>query len=391
MVEACKDIYSLSRIRAGNPYVIITDAEGLHRFEYEIDSEQKLVISRTHDSYEACLEAIAYDVRLELVAFTIDSNMFQAVADVGEGPSLAIALADVFGWEVDFIRSIREGDSFQVLVEKRYQEGEFKRYGPVLAAKFVNQGKEFEAFYYEETDGASFFTRNGDSMKRAFLKAPLSFTRISSGYNLRRLHPIFKEVRPHPAIDYAAPAGTPVKAIGSGVISFVGWGKGAGKHIVIKHPNDYESIYMHLSGYAKGITKGTRVQQGQVIGYVGSTGYATGPHLDFRIKHKGQYINPATVTSPRSEPVSKENMADFTAHVERCLAWLDGSKPLSDYPLADLLEEELSLDGGMPGSGQGNATQSANATEPAAAVNATRGNPDELDTIVIDGTGPAEH
>ncbi len=392
MLDACKNIYSLSRIKAGNPYTIVADAEGLNRFEYEIDADQKLVISRSHDTYEACLEAIAYDIRLALINIQIDSNLFQAVADAGEGPNLAVSLADIFGWEVDFIKSIREGDTFQVLVEKRYQEGEFKRYGPILAARFNNQGKEYEAFYYEDTDGAQFFTKSGDSMKRAFLKAPLSFTRISSGYNLRRLHPIFKEVRPHPAIDYAAPTGTPVKAIGRGTITYAGWGKGAGKHIVLRHSNGYESIYMHLSGFAKSINKGAKVQQGQVIGYVGSTGYATGPHLDFRIKLNGNYINPATVTSPRSDPVSKRNLADFNTKVERYLAWMNGEIPLSDYPLA--LAGEVGLPGKTGESPATNSTQS-NATSKApektqAGKGASRAQPDE-DELDTGASGPAEH
>ena len=372
MVDACKNIYPLSRLRAGNSYIVIADEEGLNRFEYEIDADRKLVISRTSDSYEACLEAIAYDIRLALIDINIDSNLFQSVADAGESPNLAISLADIFGWEVDFIKSIREGDTFRVLVEKRYQDGEFKRYGPILAARFTNQGKEYEAFYYEEAEGPQFFTRSGDSMKRAFLKAPLSFTRISSGYNLRRLHPIFKEVRPHPAIDYAAPAGTPVKAIGNGTVTYAGWGKGAGKHIVLRHSNGYESIYMHLSGFAKGVKSGSRAQQGQVIGYVGSTGYSTGPHLDFRIKHNNKYINPATVTSPRSDPVSKRNLADFKTKVELYLSWLDDERPLADYPRA--LAGDVELEESAPGAGQTNATQ-VNATRAAGATNSTGGTP----------------
>lgn len=363
MIESCKSVYPLSRLRAGNPYTITADAEGLHRFEYEIDPDQKLVITRNTEGYEACLEAIAYDFRLELVKIRIDSNLFQAVADAGEGPNLAISLADIFGWEVDFIKNLREGDTFEVLVEKRYQEGEFKRYGPILAARFVNQGKEYEAFYYKDAEGGQFFTQSGDSLKRAFLKAPLSFTRISSGYNLRRLHPIFKEVRPHPAIDYAAPTGTPVKAIGTGTVTYAGWGKGAGRHIVLRHSNGYESIYMHLSGFAKGVKQGARVQQGRVIGYVGSTGYATGPHLDFRIKYKGNYINPAKVTSPRSDPVSKRNMADFKAKVALYLSWMNGEKPLTDYPLkANGKVGENAAPGGAAQSNATAAAASGNAT-----------------------------
>lgn len=394
MVESCKNIYPLSRLRAGNPYVVIADAEGLHSFEYEIDSDQKLVIKRGQGGYEACLEAIAYDFRLELVKIRIDSNLFQAVADAGEGPNLAVSLADIFGWEVDFIKNLREGDTFLVLVEKRYQNGEFKRYGPILGARFVNQGKEYEAFYYKDAYGGQFFTQKGDSLKRAFLKAPLSFTRISSGYNLRRKHPIFKEVRPHPAIDYAAPTGTPVKAIGRGTVTYAGWGRGAGKHIILRHSNGYESIYMHLSGFAKGVKNGAKVEQGKVIGYVGSTGYSTGPHLDFRIKYKGNYINPAKVTSPRSEPVSKQNMADFKAKVELAQAFMNGEKPLSDYSFdANGASGEKNAAGNAP---QGNATRSAglgNATAaaPEGPQNGKDKSQNDSEESFSAASGPAEH
>ena len=333
IIDVSKEVYSLTKIKAGNPYTIFSSEEGMCRLEYVIDDSCKLVINREAENcYQAIIEQTPYEKQLTVVDGVIDSNLFLAVADAGEGPGLAVALGEMFGYEINFIRDLRVGDTFSILVEKRYQDGEFKSYGPLLAAYFVNQGQQFEGFYFNDGPGATYFTSKGESLKRAFLKAPLSFTRISSGYNLKRMHPIFKEVRAHPAIDYAAPTGTPVKAIGRGKVNFAGWGKGAGKHIILSHANSYESTYMHLSGFASGVKKGSSVRQGQIIGYVGSTGYSTGPHLDFRMKHNGKYINPSSVTSPREEPVKGSAKEKFKSRVALYRAWMNGDEPLSSYP-----------------------------------------------------------
>ena len=329
---SCNEVYSLAKINVGHEYVITSGTDGFERFEYEIDDFERLVVERCEAGFAARIEKLPCDIRLECKRFVIQSNLFQTVADAGEKPVLAILLADIFGWEVNFIKELRENDTFDILIEKRYLNGEFKGYGQLLAAYFVNQGKSYEAFRFADGHGAPhYFTSDGESLKRAFLKAPLSFSRISSGYTMRRLHPIHKVVRPHPGIDYAAPIGTPVKAIGSGTVLFAGWGGGAGRYIKIKHSNGYESTYMHLSGFARGLKKGKSVRQGEVIGYVGSTGWSTGPHLDFRMKHNGKFINPMTVTSPRSEPVHASKKAEFNEKVALYKAFLSGDKPLHEY------------------------------------------------------------
>jgi murein DD-endopeptidase MepM/ murein hydrolase activator NlpD len=333
LLTICDPFYSLSRIRAGQPYLALTDGNGLIRFEYEIDSEKKLVVTRDGASYAAALEVIAYDVRLERVEGGIDASLFLSMSNLGESPSLALALAEIFAWEIDFFRDIRPGDSFSVLVEKRYRNGTFNSYGSLLAAKFINQGRVCEAYSFPaRNDGPTgYYTATGDSVKRAFLKAPLAFTRISSGFNLRRLHPVFHEIRQHPAIDYAAPSGTPVKAIGSGQVTFLGSGKGAGNYITLKHFNGYESMYLHLNGFARGLGKGKRVAQGETIGYVGSTGYATGPHLDFRMKKDGSYINPGALLSPRAEPLDKNVLEAFKARRDLYRQFLGGEKSLAEH------------------------------------------------------------
>ena len=336
MVEASKDVYPLARIRAGQPYAVHLEDGALSRFEYEIDNDSRLIINReTQDNvtrWIATKEEIEYEIHLVRVDGEITSSLFESMAVAGEGASLAVRLAEVFAWEINFIRDIQVGDSYSLLVEKRYREGEFKGYGSMPIAEFVNRKSKYEAYLFQDSYGNnSYFNAAGDSLKRAFLKAPLSFTRISSRFNLQRVHPIFKTVRPHPAVDYAAPSGTPVKAIGSGLVTFRGTGKGAGNYITLKHGNGYESMYLHLSGFAKSLKKGNKVRQGEVIGYVGSTGYSTGPHLDFRMKKNGQFVNPEKILSPRDESVPKQNMDAFKKARDLWRAYLDGEIPLVDY------------------------------------------------------------
>ncbi len=308
LAAVCKPVHPLERLKAGQPYVIepAENGQGLNRFEYEIDNARKLVISPCEGGYAPELQNIVYDVEFARLEGEIKSSLFQTVSDLGENANLAIALADIFAWEIDFIRDLRVGDSFTLLVEKRYRDGEFKGYGPILAATFVNQGQARAAYLFVDAVGSHhYFAEDGSSMRRSFLKAPLSFTRISSGFSYNRKHPIFNDVRKHEGIDYAAPTGTPVKSVGSGTVQFAATQGGYGKLIIVRHANGYETYYAHLSKYAQGVQKGAKVRQGEVIGYVGMTGWATGPHLDFRIKKDGTFVNPGKMINPRTDPVEK--------------------------------------------------------------------------------------
>lgn len=315
--ETCADVFPLRRLRQGNPYTLTTCDGFFICFAYEIDSERKLIVERRGGAFSAKLERIAYEVTVERVQGTISSHLFQAVSDAGESPMLAVAMAEIFAWEINFIRDLRPRDSFTLLVEKQYREGKFKGYGRILGAMFVNQGTTYEAFCFRDAEGfPHYYTSNGESVKRAFLKAPLSFTRISSTFSPKRLHPILKVWRAHPGVDYAAPTGTPVKAVGSGTVTYKGWGEGAGNYIALRHNNNYETMYLHLSKFARGLEKGKKVRQGEVVGFVGSTGYSTGPHLDFRMKKDGQYINPLNMVSPRADPISKKDFPEFQKVME---------------------------------------------------------------------------
>jgi murein DD-endopeptidase MepM/ murein hydrolase activator NlpD len=200
-------------------------------------------------------------------------------------------------------------------VEKRYRNGKLEGYGNVLAAHFNNQGKDYYAYYFANGGSGGYYDEHGQSLRKAFLKAPLSYTRISSGYTNRRYHPILNQWRPHLAVDYAAPTGTPVKAIADGTVIRKSYDRNNGNLIRLRHPNAYESTYIHLSRFGRGIKKGTKVKQGDIIGYVGSTGLATGPHLDFRIFHNGKPINPLKIKSTPAEPVAPHNKDEFAETV----------------------------------------------------------------------------
>ena len=320
-----KSVFPFTKICAGQPYRICTVDDRFDSFVYEIDGDEQLIIRSEGDTPVIERLQIEYQVETVLVRGAIDSSLFESIAAIGESSELAIRLADIFAWDIDFIRDIRVGDTFQALVEKRYREGKPAGYGSILAAEFVNRGDSYRAIYYQDGDNApSYYTPDGESLRKAFLKAPLSFSRISSGFSMKRFHPITKTWKSHPAIDYAAPPGTPIKTIGDGTITRMGYTSGNGNFIEIRHNNSYETLYLHMSKFARNMKKGKKVSQGQVIGYVGSTGLATGPHLCFRMKKNGQPVNPYSVKAPAARPVSKERLSAFNAFSAPLLARLEG-------------------------------------------------------------------
>lgn len=337
IVDAAEEVWSLRKIRVGQPFTFVRDQAGeFVSFTYEANSDEQLVVSRQEGKFTASLDKISYDVELALVKGHIDSSLFDCVAGQGEGPLLAIRLANVFECEINFINDIREKDSFEVLVEKRYRKGEFKGYGHILAAWFTNRGKRFEAYLYPNEDGIlHHYNARGEALQMALLKAPLAFTRVSSKFNLKRRHPLLGVVRPHEGIDYAAPHGTPVRSVGDGVVTRAGWGQGYGNMIVVKHRNGLETQYAHLSAFAKNLKKGAKVERGDVIGFVGATGLATGPHLDFRMRKDGKFVNPADIIVPREEPVDMKRLDDFHRQVALSQAFLRGETELAEYSPAE--------------------------------------------------------
>jgi murein DD-endopeptidase MepM/ murein hydrolase activator NlpD len=327
--KLCKSVFPLSRLSAGQAYRLCLSDDDFERFEYDIDHDEQLIITREAEDFSVQKVPIPYTTEAVGVRGKIETSLFEAVTSTGESDVLAMNLADIFAWDIDFILDIRQGDSFQALVEKRYREGQPAGYGRILAAEFTNQGETFQAFLYQDGDRrADYFDAEGQSLRKAFLKAPLSFSRISSGFTMRRFHPITKTWKSHPAIDYAAPPGTPIKSVGDGIITKKGYTRGNGNYIKIRHNSSYETLYLHMKGFARGIAQGKRVAQGQTIGYVGSTGLATGPHLCFRMRKNGAPVNPQRVKAPSVKPVSKENLADFKVKASNLAASLADHQPV---------------------------------------------------------------
>lgn len=342
IVDESKDIYPLTSLKVGKPFALHVNLadNALEKFEYELDDSHKVVISCSGDAYSVAFEEIKYDYELNYLEGSVVSNFFNAVTGLGEGAVFAIRLADVFTYDIDFAREIKEGDTFRALVEKKYRDGKFTGYGRILAAQFVNNGTTYEAFLYhdsEDDEKLSYFNRKGEALQKAFLRTPVHFTRISSRFTMSRKHPILGVTRAHPGIDYAAPKGTPVMAVGDGTVIRAAYTGGYGHLIILKHRGAMETQYAHLSGYAKGIKRGAKVSQGQVIGYVGSTGLSTGPHLDFRIKKDGNFVNPDKVIVPSKPPLRKEQMEGFGEAVQEMDLLLQSKKSLDDFDTVNWL------------------------------------------------------
>ncbi len=290
-----------------------------------LDLRTEVHLVRTGDTIET--ETVRKPVQSRIVRFegSIESSLFGAIASVGAHPELAVRMAEIFQWDVDFLRDIRKGDSFVALVEENSVDGAFYGYGTLFAARFVNDGRRLEAIAYAGPDGrVGYYDLDGAPLEKQFLRSPLKFSRITSSFSLNRFHPVLKRSMPHYGVDYGAPVGTPAHVTAAGTVTFVGRNGGAGNMVRVRHANGYETNYLHLSRFARGIRKGVHVDQGQVIGYVGQTGWATGPHLDYRVKLNGHWINPLRIASPPADPLPESVLERFSAHALAVLELLEG-------------------------------------------------------------------
>jgi murein DD-endopeptidase MepM/ murein hydrolase activator NlpD len=248
---------------------------------------------------------------------TIDTSLYEALRSAGESPQLVQQLVDVFQWDIDFF-TLRKNDSFSIVVKKRFVGSDLAGYGPILGARFKHGDFTYEAFRHESPDGhAGYYARNGAPLRKQFLRAPLQFTRISSGFSKRRFHPLLHYFRPHHGVDYGAPVGTPVMTTADGVVMETSYNRGEGNFVRIRHTSRIETSYLHLSRFAKNIHRGSRVVQGDVIGYVGMTGLATGPHLDYRVSDNGTWLDPLKLKSITPDPLRAAQLAEFRADVAR--------------------------------------------------------------------------
>lgn len=327
-------VFDVRKLRAGNRYYFLMTNDTLETplfWIYEIDRRNYALFSLT-DSLTAWRYQKDMEVRLERTSGTITSSLWNAVIDNGGDANLAVRLSDVYAWTIDFF-GLQTGDCFDVVYDRQFVDDEPVGMGDVIYCNFVHCGDTICAIAFEQDGQQGFYNEKGENLRKAFLKAPLNYRRISSTFSNNRYHPVLKYYRPHHGVDYAAPAGTPVSSIGDGVVIKKAYqANGAGYYLKIKHNATYTTSYMHLQGYAKGIAEGVRVKQGQVIGYVGSTGIATGPHLDFRVYKNDTPIDPLKLESPPADPVKKADMEQFLNQARYWMKVMRESGTPEPYP-----------------------------------------------------------
>ncbi|MBW1698573.1 MAG: peptidoglycan DD-metalloendopeptidase family protein [Deltaproteobacteria bacterium] len=307
-----KDVFDVRKIKAGNPYCVLHKPEPEKRaiyFIYEQDPINYVVYDLNHpaDVYPG---EKTVDVKIRATAGVIHSSLYNAVYQMGFGYEMVERLSDLYAWTIDF-HHLQKGDNFRIIFEEKYAGTTRVGMGKILAARFHTNGTDYDTFYFEAGGRGGYYDENGNSMEKAFLKAPLKYTRITSRPSRSRLHPILKVHRPHLGTDYAAPKGTPVHAVGDGVVLNAGYRRGYGKYVTIKHGSEYKTEYLHLSRIKKGISKGAHVSRGDVIGYVGSTGLATGLHLDFRFWKNGRIFDHVHRQLPAGKPLEEKYLKTF--------------------------------------------------------------------------------
>jgi murein DD-endopeptidase MepM/ murein hydrolase activator NlpD len=331
IADLIKPVFDVRKLRFGNPFKLEQEGDGtLKTFEYKIDDESVLKVQKSEDAYEARVEKLDLDTRETAITAEIHSSLWDALAEVPKREFLATELAEMFQWQVDFSTEIQPGDQIRLIVDESIHEGTFVKYGKIRAAELVNSGRRYRGFLYKD----SYYDEKGVSLKRALLASPLRFTpRVSSGFTHRRMHPILGTERAHLATDYAAPTGSPVVAVANGIVAFAGWDSGYGNLVRIKHSSGLTSGYAHLSKIAAGIRPGAVVKQSELVGLVGQTGLATGPHLHFMMAKNGTPINPvpALKKGEPAPPIEGKMKAEFAELITPFQGRLNG---LSTNPQA---------------------------------------------------------
>ena len=325
VVNLNKQTRQLTHIRPGEKLALLKDGDDqLNQLKYMPDVTKTLVIKRLEDkSYSSEMVHHPLEPIPTYKSGIIDSSLFLAAEKYGVPDNIIMELAGIFGWDIDFALDIRKGDSFSVVYNELYKDGVKIRNGRILAAEFTNQNKKYQAVYYTDPkDESGYYTPDGKSMRKAFLRSPVTFSRISSRFSLKRWHPVLSRWRSHKGVDYAASRGTPIRASGDGKVKFVGTKGGYGKVIFLQHGGKYTTVYGHMSRFAKGVRNGKRIKQGQIIGYVGSTGLASGPHLHYEFRVNGSHRNPLTVKLPAAEPINKAYMNHFRKEIKTNLSLL---------------------------------------------------------------------
>ncbi|WP_163932005.1 peptidoglycan DD-metalloendopeptidase family protein [Paraferrimonas sp. SM1919] len=327
-----QDLYRVSRLtQAGKKLtkilpgqtieITLDDKSQFHSLTYQYDKINSLHVGFKNSKLSEWTTTKEIEIRRKFAQASISSNFWNAATDAGLSPNQIMKLAGIFGWDIDFALDIRSGDKFFVLFEQKYVEGEYLENGNILAAEFINQDETFTAIHYKDGE---YYNKEGRSMRKAFLRAPVDFTRVSSNFNPRRLHPVTGRVRAHNGVDYAAPIGTPVYAAGAGRVTQAGYSKYNGNYIFIKHPNNYITKYLHLN--KRKVRKGKSVKQGDIIGTVGRTGRVTGAHLHYEFIVNGVHRNPRTVKMPKPKPINASEKANFTTIANELMAQINTKK-----------------------------------------------------------------
>ena len=317
--------HNLKKIHPGQKLRVLTDEkQGLLKLAYPIDKLSTLEVSRNGEEFDISTTHRTPERREVSASATINSSLFLAANKAGMSDNITMELAGIFGWDIDFALDIRKGDSFTVLYEEIYLDGEHIDNGEILAAEFVNQGKRYQAVRYTDAGGRTdYYALNGESMRKTFLRTPVEFSRISSRFSTGRKHPILNKIRAHKGVDYAASTGTPIKSTANGKIIHIGKKGGYGNTIIVQHGTRYSTLYAHMSKYRGGLKNGSRIRQGQTIGYIGSSGLATGPHLHYELRVDGTHRDPLRVKLPGADPLNKKYMADFSTRAETLIAQID--------------------------------------------------------------------
>ena len=311
----------LRNLQPGQTFkVMVDDEHALQALHYDISRLETLVIQRDAGNFVTDYHHKHVEKRTNHAAAMITSSLFEAGRDAGLSIKLTMEMAHIFGWDIDFALDMRKGDHFTLIYEEHFLDGEKVNEGPILAAEFVNQGKSYKAIRYTDASGRSdYYSPKGLSMRKAFLRTPVDFRRISSRFGKRK-HPVLNRIRMHKGVDYAAPRGTPIKASGDGKVIFKGRKGGYGRAVIIQHGGRYRTLYAHMASYRKGIRVGKRVKQGQTIGYVGSSGRATGPHLHYEFRVNGVHRNPLTIRLPNAQPIKAKYKDDFISHAQTMIS-----------------------------------------------------------------------
>lgn len=306
-------VFDFRKIRAGNKYVVFLSKDSIPKTKYFVYEHNAIdfVLFDLNDTIVIKKMEKEVKIKQSIASGVINSSLWNSLYDSKQNPVIAIELSEIFAWTIDFF-GLQKGDNFKIIFDEQYVDSVSIGISNIHAAYFKHMGKDFFAIPFVQDSIETYYDENGKNLKKAFLKAPLRYSRISSRFSNNRLHPVLKIRRPHHGVDYAAPVGTPVMAIGDGKVIETGYKGGAGNMVKIKHNSTYTTSYMHLSKYGKGIKSGVHVAQGDIIGYVGSTGLSSGPHLDFRVYKNGSPTDPLKMESPPAEPVKNENIANYT-------------------------------------------------------------------------------